>query len=188
MTGQAIVSMHIETTRNPKSTCHLLRQSYWEDGKPRKRTLCNLSALPEHAIDALRKALKRGPVLDPADRTATVLSSRAHGAASAILGVAQSCELDRILFHRSSRQRSLALAMIAGRLLRLGAKLRLERELSREGSTTLGALLGIEGATVDELHDAMDWLRARQASIERKLARRPSNASSPGAISPKAAW
>ena len=35
MTGQAIVSMHIETTRNPKSTCHLLRQSYWEDGKPR---------------------------------------------------------------------------------------------------------------------------------------------------------
>ena len=128
--------------------------------------------MPEHAIDALRKALKRGPVLDPADRTATVLSSSAHGAASAILGVAQSCELDRILFHRSSRQRSLALAIIAGRLLRPGAKLRLERELSREGSTTLGALLGIEGATVDELHDAMDWLRARQASIERKLARR----------------
>ena len=164
--------MHIETTRNPKSTCHLLRQSYWEEGKPKKRTLCNLSALPEHAIEALRKALKRGPVLDPGDRTATVLSSRAHGAASAILGMAQSCELDRILFHRSSRQRSLALAMIAGRLLRPGAKLRLERELSREGSTTLGALLGIEGATVDELYDAMDWLRARQASIERKLARR----------------
>ena len=164
--------MHIETTRNPKSTCHLLRQSYWENGKPRKRTLCNLSALPEHAIEALRKALKRGPVLDLGDRTATVLSSRAHGAASAILGMAQSCELDRILFHRSSRQRSLALAMIAGRLLRPGAKLRLERELSREGSTTLGVLLGIEGATVDELYDAMDWLRARQASIERKLARR----------------
>ena len=172
MMGRELVSIHIETTRNPKSTCHLLRQSYWEEGKPKKRTLCNLSALPEHAIEALRKALKRGPVLDPGDRTATVLSSRAHGAASAILGMAQSCELDRILFHRSSRQRSLALAMIAGRLLRPGAKLRLERELSREGSTTLGALLGIEGATVDELYDAMDWLRARQASIERKLARR----------------
>ena len=38
--------MHIETTRNPRSTCHLLRQSYWEDGKPKKRTLCNLSRCP----------------------------------------------------------------------------------------------------------------------------------------------
>ena len=43
---------------------------------------------------------------------------------------------------------------------------------SGSDSTTLGTLLGIDGATVDELYDAMDWLRARQASIERKLARR----------------
>ena len=164
--------MHIETTRNPKSTCHLLRQSYWEDGKPKKRTLCNLSALPEHAIDALRKALKRGPALDPERPPTVVLSSRAHGTASAILGTAQACELDRILFHRPDRRRSLALAMIAGRLLRPGAKLRLERELSPEGSTTLGALLGVEGASVDELYEAMDWLRRRQPSIERRLARR----------------
>ena len=120
----------------------------------------------------MRKALKRGPALDPESPPTVVLSSRAHGAASAILGMVQACELDRVLFHRPDRRRSLALAMIAGRLLRPGAKLRLERELSPEGSTTLGALLGVEGASLDELYEAMDWLRRRQPSIERKLARR----------------
>ena len=163
--------MHIETTRNPKSTCHLLRQSYREDGKPKKRTLCNLSALPERAIEALRKALKRGSALDPESAPTVVLASRAHGAASAILGMVQACKLDRVLFHRPDRRRSLALAMIAGRPLRPGAKLRLKRELSPEGSTTLGALLGVEGASVDELYEAMDRLRRCQPSIERKLAR-----------------
>ena len=164
--------MHIETTHNPKSTCHLLRESYWEDGRPKKRTLCNLSALPDHAIEVLRKALHHGPTLDPGSKEVAMEQSRAHGAVSAILGVVRGIGLDRAVFHRPDRRRALVLAMIVARVLRPGAKLRVERELGEAGVTTLAALLGVAGAKVDELYAAMDWLGARQATIERKLARR----------------
>jgi hypothetical protein len=40
-------------------TCYLLRRSFRdEQGRPRKETLANLSALPDEAISALRKVLK----------------------------------------------------------------------------------------------------------------------------------
>jgi transposase len=38
--------------------------------------------------------------------------------------------------------------------------------------STLGELLGVEQADEDELYEAMDWLLARQESIENKLAKR----------------
>ena len=49
--------MHITSTYARKAPCHLLRESYWENGKVKKRTLANLSALPQHLIDLLRLAL-----------------------------------------------------------------------------------------------------------------------------------
>ena len=164
--------MHIETTRSGNSRCHLLRQSYWQDGKPKKRTLCNLSALPEHAIEALKRALKRGPALNPDNADVELRASRAHGAVSAVLGTLRDIGLDRVIFHRPDRRRALVIAMIVARLIRPGAKLRVERELGAAGTTTLAALLGVEGVSVDELYAAMDWLGARQGAIERKLARR----------------
>ena len=164
--------MHIETTRSGNSRCHLLRQSYWQDGKPKKRTLCNLSALPEHAIEALKRALKRGPALNPDSADVELRASRAHGAVSASLGTLRDIGLDRVIFHRPDRRRALVIAMIVARLIRPGAKLRVERELGAAGTTTLAALLGVEGVSVDELYAAMDWLGARQGAIERKLARR----------------
>ncbi len=49
--------MHITSTFARKFPCHLLRESYWQDGKVKKRTLANLSALPQPLIDILRLAL-----------------------------------------------------------------------------------------------------------------------------------
>ena len=51
--------MHIERVPNRNSPpAVLLRQSYREDGKVRKRTLANLSKLPDDAIEGLRILLK----------------------------------------------------------------------------------------------------------------------------------
>ena len=47
----------------------LLRESYREDGKVRKRTLCNLSDWPDAHIEGLRGVLKGGTVI-PAERDA----------------------------------------------------------------------------------------------------------------------
>jgi hypothetical protein len=46
-------------------TCYLLRRSFRdEQGRPRKETLANLSALPDDAITALRKILKGATLVD----------------------------------------------------------------------------------------------------------------------------
>jgi len=51
--------MYIDVVPNRSSPpAVLLRESSREDGKIRKRTLANLSALPPEAIEVLRRALK----------------------------------------------------------------------------------------------------------------------------------
>jgi hypothetical protein len=42
----------------------LLRESYREGDKVRKRTLANLSKLPDHAIDGLQLLLKGGTAIE----------------------------------------------------------------------------------------------------------------------------
>ena len=164
--------MHITSSFARKSPCHLLRESYWHDGKVKKRTLANLSALPQSLIDLLKAALDQQLPLGSPHSPVQLGRSRQHGAVSALLGTARQLGLDRILFHQPCRQRSLALALILSRLLKPGAKLRLERELGPTGQTTLAHLLDLNDAPVDDLYAAMDWLLKRQPSIERKLAQR----------------
>ncbi len=164
--------MHITSSFARKSPCHLLRESYWQHGKVKKRTLANLSALPQPLIDLLKAALDRQLPLTSPDSPAQLAHVRQHGAVSALLGLARSLRFERLLFYKPSRQRSLALALILHRLLKPGAKLRLERELGPTGQTTLAPLLEIADTRVDELYEAMDWLLERQPAIERKLARR----------------
>ena len=170
LTQLFIGSMHIETTHNPHSTCHLLRQSYWEDGKPKKRTVANLSGLPHHALESLRQALKTGQV--PTLHKPTLTNKKDHGAVSAILNIIQHTGLDQTIFYRTSRERNVVLAMLIARILRPGAKLRVERELSTNGTTTLAGLLNLKDTPVEDLYQAMDWLLSRQKRIEKKLAQR----------------
>lgn len=165
-------TMHITSSFARKSPCHLLRESYWHHGKVKKRTLANLSKLPQPLIDLLKAALERKLPLGSPNSPAQVGQVRQHGAVSALLGLARSLGLDRLLHHQPSRQRSLALALILARLLKPGAKLRLERELGPTGQTTLAHLLELSDTPVDDLYEAMDWLLQRQPAIERKLAKR----------------
>jgi hypothetical protein len=71
--------MYIESVPNRHSPpAILLRESYREGGKVRKRTLCNLSAWPVAYIEGLRGVLKGGTVI-PAERDAfTVMRTLPH--------------------------------------------------------------------------------------------------------------
>ncbi len=62
---------------------HLVRQSYRADGKVKHRTLANLSHLPEHLIDVIRRSLQ-GEVFLPSDESVRTLSSKPHGHAEAV--------------------------------------------------------------------------------------------------------
>jgi hypothetical protein len=146
----------------------LVRQSYREGGKVKHRTLANLSKLPPQAIDAVRAVLRGEPVGPLSERFA-IERSLPHGHVLAVLGAMRQQGLDRLLAARPRRERALALAMIASRVLEPASKLATVRGWQQ---STLAAELGVEDATEDELYRAMDWLLGRQRAIERRLAER----------------
>ena len=146
----------------------LLRHTYRDGGKVRHKTLANLSKMPGHVVDAVEAALK-GEVLVPAGQAAvTVARSLPHGHVAAVYAMARTLGLPALL-GPAGRHRDLALALIISRVAHPGSKL---STLAWWDDVTLGADLGIAGATTDEAYAAMDWLEARQDAIERKLARR----------------
>ena len=147
---------------------HLLRQSYREGAQVKKRTLANLSMLPLPVIEAIRRGLA-GATLIPAQDSLTIQRSWPHGHAAAVLGTARKLGLEGLLDPTPSRQRDLVVAMVAARVLHPASKLATTR---RFDTTSLGQTLGVAEATDDELYAALDWLLARQAHIEQRLAAR----------------
>ncbi|HEX3403516.1 MAG TPA: IS1634 family transposase [Acetobacteraceae bacterium] len=166
--------MYIEAVPNRNSPpAVLLRETYRQDGKIRKRTLCNLSGWPTAHVEGLRGVLKGGTVI-PAERDAfTVTRSLPHGHVAAALGTARKIGLDRILGPDGNRCRDLVLALLVGRILDPVSKLAAARALSpATASSSLGEVLGLGAVDDDELYAALDWLRERQPAIETTLARR----------------
>ena len=146
----------------------LLRRSYRNDaGKPAKETLANLSSLPDSAVHALRMALA-GKTLVDADASFQIERSLAHGHVAAVHAMATKLRFSELLGPRS-RERDLAYALIISRIVAPASKLATLRWWS---DTSLGIDLDIAGASTDEVYAGMDWLLARQTTIEKKLAAR----------------
>ncbi len=167
-----MVSMHVETVPNRNSRpAILLRESYREDGKVKKRTLANLTDWPAEKVEMLRAALRGDAV--PRAAAMEIVRSRPHGHVAAVLGTALKLGLDDILASKRSRQRDLCLAMIVARVLDPRSKLATASGLGdATRHHTLGELLGVGDASVEELYGAMDWLLAAQPRVEKKLASR----------------
>lgn len=161
--------MYIEAVPNRNSRPAILLREARRDGKKvRKRTLANLTQWPAEQVESLRRVL-RGEKLVPIGEVLTIERSRPHGHVEAVLRVIRKLGLERLLGTKRCRARDLVVAMIAERLIHPGSKLACTRHWN---DTTLAEELGVAGADVDELYDALDWLLARQRRIERKLADR----------------
>lgn len=161
--------MYIDVVPNRNSPpAVLLRESFRENGKVRKRTVANLSALAPHQIEGLRLVLK-GKRVAGVEELFDVAASRHHGHALAVVSAMRRLKLDRLLDAVPCRERQLVLAMIASRVLDPRSKMATATCL---GHTTLPELLEVHDATEDELYEAMDWLLERQERIENKLASR----------------
>src|SRR4051812_47713829 len=155
-------AMYIEAVPNRNSPpAILLRESYREGGRVRKRTLCNLSAWPAAHIEGLRGVLKGGTVISAERDAFTVTRSLPHGHVAAALGTACRVGLDRILGPDGNRCRDLALALIVSRILEPASKLAAARALSPATATS-----SLGGVDEDELYTALDWLLERQPAIE----------------------
>ena len=165
--------MYIERVPNRNSPpAVLLRESYREGGKIRKRTLANLSKLPDTVVDNLRIVLKGGAAIENLSESFCVERSLPHGHVAAVLGTIKKLSLHNLIAAENSRKRALVLAMIVARILDPRSKLATARGLNSETCfSSLSELLGLEKADEDELYEAMDWLVSRQESIENELAK-----------------
>jgi hypothetical protein len=166
--------MYIAAIPNRNSPpCILLRESYREDGKVRKRTLANLTDWPPEVVDGLRAILKGGVVVNEGGEGFEIVRSLPHGHVAAVLGTLRKLGLDKLIASRPSRERDLVVAMIAARIIDPRSKLATARGLGEETAfTSLGEILGIVDADENDLYGAMDWLLARQGRIETALAKR----------------
>jgi hypothetical protein len=161
--------MYIDIVPNRKSPpAILLRESLRQGKKIVKRTIANLSSLSIEQAQAIRRILKGEKLVRP-EAHFDILNSRAHGHVDAVLLTIRKLGLDKLIATRRCKERDLVIAMIASRILGPESKLALSRSWE---NTTLGELLGVDGADEDAVYAAMDWLYERQERIENRLADR----------------
>jgi hypothetical protein len=166
--------MYIDRVPNRNSPpAVLLRESYRDGAKVKKRTVANLSKLPDDLIEQLRILLRGGRAVESFEDSLEVIRSLPHGHVVAVLGTLYQIGLDRVISPARSRELALVLAMIVARIIEPGSKLAIARGLDPETATTsLGEVLESGRVTEDELYGAMDWLLAHQERIETELAAR----------------
>src|SRR3954470_3155351 len=165
-------AVHVATTKRVYKgktyVTHLLRRSIRNGNTVTHETLGNLSHLPDHLIDIIKRSLK-GETFVPAADAFRITRSLPHGHVEAVLKMVRKLGLDDLIAAEPSRRRDLVVAMIVERLVFPSSKLANTRHWH---DTTLAEQLDVADATEDQLYDAMDWLLERQSGIENKLAKR----------------
>ena len=167
-TGTAHV---VTTTRKYKDRVyrtHLLRRSYRESGTVKNETLGNLSHLPDALVEIIRRSLQ-GETFVPLAQTFEISRSRAHGHVQAVATAMQRLGFASLIASKPCRERDRVLAMVASRIVAPQTKLATTRWWH---TTTLAEDFAVTDASEDDLYAAMDWLLARQDTIEKKLAAR----------------
>lgn len=166
--------MQIETIRNQfGGQCILLRQSYRENGKAKKRTIANLSNWSPELVDGLRILLRGGIAFESPDAAFEITCTRPHGHVVSVLETLRSLKLDSLLHSRRSRNRDLVVAMIVARILEPSSKLATAQGLGEDAYlNTLAEEMELEDVSEDDLYAALDWLGKSQDRIEAKLAKR----------------
>jgi hypothetical protein len=165
--------MYIESIPNRNSPpAILLRESYRQDGKVRKRTLANLSALSAPVIEGLKILLRGGVAVSSPEEAFVIERSLPHGHVAAVLGTARAIGAQQWFVSAPAVLQPLLLAMLTARVIEPASKLATHRSLHQDTATSsLGHVLGVEQCRADDLYRALDWLHEAQPRIEQRLAR-----------------
>jgi Transposase DDE domain len=169
--------MHVDRIPNRTSPpAYLLRETYREGGKVKKRTLANITHWSLAKIEALRRLLRdQLPGGDQA-RGLKLLRSLPHGHVAAALSVLRKLGLDHLLSQggrQPAREVALCIAMMVARIIDPASKLATARLLDEAtASCSLGAVLGLGALDEQALYAALDWLVGQQDRIEKALAQR----------------
>ncbi len=148
----------------------LLRESYREQGKVKKRTIANLSACSEEEITAIKLALRHKSDLSEVASLSeyfTLRQGASIGAVWLVYKIAGRLGISTAL--GNSRQGKLALWQVIARVIDQGSRLSAVRFGANHGACDV---LGLEAFHEEHLYDNLDWLHENQEAIENKLARK----------------
>jgi hypothetical protein len=162
-------SYHLDIRTNRKKPYALLRNSYREDGKVKKETICQFSGLPLEQLQLIKASIQGKTVMKDDFK---ILSSREYGASYAGLSIAKELNLHKIIHSQYSQTWvKPAMAMIIGRLVFQGSKLSLSHCPSY---SALWEICGISDKIDVNIncYDAMDKLFLRQEAIQQTLAKK----------------
>lgn len=174
--------MYIEVVPNHGSRPTILLRESTRDGKRTiKRTLANLTHWDPAKVQALRDALRGAAPAGSGTAVPTgafedsfeILRSLPHGHVAAVLGTIRRLGIPALLSRKRTRERDLALAVIAARVIDPRSKLATAHGLRAETlESTLAEELGLADADEDAIYAAMDWALTRQDAVEDEFARR----------------
>ena len=160
--------MYIDISKSGKYRRVLLRESYRQDGKVKKRTVANISKCSDESIAILQLALRN------ADKLPEILRNHdemgiSHGKSVGAVFVA--AEIARragvIQSLGSGRQSDLALWQIIARLIDQGSRLSAVR--LHQSHALAEAIALKKGFCEDDLYKNLAWLADNQAEIEDRL-------------------
>lgn len=163
-----LVVMYIDIAKSGKYRRVLLRESYREGGKVKKRTIANISSCQDKDIAILQLALRNADNLPEAIGSYTekdMIHGKSVGAV--FVAVETACRTGITKSLGSGRQADLALWQIIARLIDQGSRLSAVR---LHETHALTEAIGIEkGFCEDDLYKNLAWLSDNQATIEDRL-------------------
>lgn len=145
---------------------YLLRESYRENGKVKKRTLASLCSLKEEEIKAIKLALQHKSQLTSLTSMKDLKSvqGKSYGALILLEKLAKELGITKVL--GSDSMGKLALWQILGRVLFQGSRLSLLRGLDIHLAKEL---LSLGEVTAKKLYTNLSWLEKNQDKIEKEL-------------------
>lgn len=155
--------MYIDIVPNRNSPpAILLRESIRVGRKVKKRTVANLSKLPQNVVAAIKSALQG--TLSTAARMPAPESGPVFASLFALNEIADEIGLGKIL--GQNRLALLTKFLILARIAHQGSRLSAVR-WARDYAVS--EVMGLEKFDEDDLYEALDWAAANQAKIEDKL-------------------
>ncbi len=144
----------------------LLRESYRENGKVKKRTIANLSQMPPELVEAIERELKREIKVSRLINASEV-KTKIDISIGAVFTLHQLCkDLGITKMLGKSRFAKLAEWMVIARLIDPKSKLATVRLANRHAACDV---LDMGEFTEDNLYATLDWLADNQDKLEKKL-------------------
>lgn len=150
----------------------LLRQCYYENGKTKQKTISNISHLPEYLIRTIEYAIKKKKENYFKVEDLEFKDSYEYGDVFVLNELINELGLDKMIYSKNIEVRKLIIAMLILRILSPSSKLENVKLIEENRALKELLKLNMDNLRVDDLYKALDYLRDRQDSIEKKLYKR----------------